>query len=153
MFNFASQTFDIEMEMRKNMLEDTVEMGAAVANEATSEATKYAVDDKITKLKEHWESVCLKFTGQKRMLQDMNEEWSSFEELRMQLEGWIRNAEVYFSDASAKEPGSTVTELEEHLHKHKVVLLPPSSLFFAILSLCQKWCVPGVGFVEKLSIS
>lgn len=104
-------------------MEDTVEMGHALANDATSDASKYAVDEKVMKLKEHWESVCFKFNAQKRSLNDLNEDWSALEELKLQLESWIQSAENHFTLPSSKESGSTVTDLEEQLLKHKVTFV------------------------------
>ncbi len=117
---FLYQTFDVEMELRKSLLEDTVEMGAAMATNTTDESMKYSIDDRINKLKAHWEQLCLKLNGQKKLLHDINEDWSAFEDLRIQLDSWIRDAEAYYVEAAKKELGSTVTELEEHLLKHKV---------------------------------
>lgn len=97
-------------------------MGAALSSNA-SESSKFAIDDKISKLKEHWESVSLKFRSQKKWYQDMMEQWGTYEDLRRQLIQWVQSADGYYADAGSKEPGSTVTELEEQLMQHKVCAL------------------------------
>ena len=121
------------MELRKNFLEDTVEMGAALSMEATSEAAKYAIDDKIIKLKEHWESVWEKVVGQMAMLDNLMEEWRRFSGLRIQLETWMETAEVHLSDSASKDFGNTVTDIEKQLQKHKVCVIFIRSLFWFVL--------------------
>ena len=113
------QTFDLELELRKSQLEETIEMGAALSNEA-NESSKFAIDDEINKLKEHWESVLMKFQVQRQLLQDISEDWGTYEDLKRQLVKWIQTADGYYAEVGSKEPGSTVTELEEQLVKHKV---------------------------------
>ena len=117
----ALQTFDHELELRKSQLEETIEMGAALSNES-NESSKFAIDDEISKLKEHWESVLLKFQMQRKLLQDISEDWGVYEDHKRQLIKWIQTADGYYSEVGSKEPGSTVTELEEQLVKHKVGL-------------------------------
>ena len=94
-------------------------MGAALSNEA-NESSKFAIDDEINKLKEHWESVLMKFQVQRQLLQDISEDWGTYEDLKRQLVKWIQTADGYYAEVGSKEPGSTVTELEEQLVKHKV---------------------------------
>ena len=94
-------------------------MGAALSNDA-SESSKFAIDDKISRLKDHWEAVSLKFRSQKKLYQDITEHWGAYEDLRGQLIQWAQSADSYYADAGSKEPGSTVTELEEQLIQHKV---------------------------------
>ncbi|XP_065057528.1 dystrophin-like isoform X3 [Rhopilema esculentum] len=109
---------DLELELRKGQLEETTELGAALSNDA-SESSKFAIDDKIIKLKEHWEAVTFKFRSHRHQSQELVEHWGTYEDLRGQLVRWLQSAEKYFSSDGAKDPGSTVTELEEQLMQHK----------------------------------
>lgn len=61
----------MEMENRKSDLEDIIEMAAALNMECDNESVNYAVDDKISKLKEHWETVWEKVIGQRHSLEKL----------------------------------------------------------------------------------
>ena len=117
--SFRFQAVDLEFELRKGQLEETTELGAALSNDA-SESSKFAIDDKIIKLKEHWEAVTFKFRSHRQQSLELIEHWGTYEDLRGQLVQWLQSAEKYFSGDGAKDPGSTVTELEEQLMQHKV---------------------------------
>jgi len=56
------------MQNRKNDYEETIEMAADINMSADSEATKYAIDDKVSKLKEHWEVVWQKVLTKKTLI-------------------------------------------------------------------------------------
>ena len=120
-------------------------MGAALSNDA-SESSKFAIDDKISGLKDHWERVGLKFRSQKSSYQDATEQWGTYEDLRGQLFQWVQSADSYYADAGSKEPGSTVTELEEQLIQHKVCEIDWCTVFFILsaqggggIYLDQRW--------------
>ena len=47
-------------------------MGAALNMDTDDEAVKYAIDDKVAKIKEHWETVALKVQAHIDSLERMN---------------------------------------------------------------------------------
>lgn len=56
------------MQNCKTDYEDTIEMGADMNMTSSNEAANYAVDDKITKLKEHWEVVWQKVLNKRTLI-------------------------------------------------------------------------------------
>ena len=62
------------------------------------------------------------------LFQDISEQWGTYEDLRGQLIRFIQTADAYYADNGSKEPGSTVTELEEQLMQHKVCAITCSVL-------------------------
>ncbi|XP_057306952.1 utrophin-like isoform X3 [Hydractinia symbiolongicarpus] len=110
-------SIQMEMENRKSDLEDIIEMAAALNMECDNESLNYAVDDKISKLKEHWETVWEKVIGQRHSLEKLIGDWRRYNELRLQLDNWLYKAEVQLSEN--RKVGTTVTELEEQQVKHK----------------------------------
>ena len=61
----------MEMENRRNDHDDTIEMGAALNMESTNEAVNYAIDDRVSKLKDHWEVVWDKVMARREMLDQL----------------------------------------------------------------------------------
>lgn len=59
------------MENRKPELEDVVEMGAALNMDSSDDAYKLQTEDKVTKLKEHWEIVAEKISSNIKNIEQM----------------------------------------------------------------------------------
>ena len=59
------------MSNRRNARDEAIEMGAALNMESTNEAVNYAIDDKVAKLKDHWEVVWEKVLTQKELLEQL----------------------------------------------------------------------------------
>ena len=62
----------LEVENRTSELEDAIEMGAALNMDTADESVKYVTDDKVSKLKEHWETVFEKIGTNIKRLEQLN---------------------------------------------------------------------------------
>ena len=76
----------------------------------------------VSKLKGHWETIVDNSTVWRGQIDYLMEEWKRFVELREELLEWIRKAEAYL-ERDESVYGYTVSELEEQMDKHKVILV------------------------------
>nr|XP_012563309.1 unnamed protein product [Hydra vulgaris] len=107
-----------EVNNRRGDLEDVIEMGAALTMNSKNESFNYATDDKITKLKERWDIVSKKIESQKAMFEQLNRDLRRCNLIITQVDNWIHKAGSQLNERL--KVGSTVTELENQLSKHKV---------------------------------
>ncbi|XP_065653209.1 utrophin-like isoform X2 [Hydra vulgaris] len=107
-----------EVNNRRGDLEDVIEMGAALTMYSKNESFNYATDDKITKLKERWDIVSKKIESQKAMFEQLNRDLRRCNLIITQVDNWIHKAGSQLNERL--KVGSTVTELENQLSKHKV---------------------------------
>lgn len=75
----------------------------------------------VSKLKGHWETIVDNSTVWRGQIDYLMEEWKRFVELREELLEWIRKAEAYL-ESDETVYGYTVSELEEQIDKHKVIV-------------------------------
>ena len=59
------------MEGKRSVLEDAIEMGAAINMQTSDEELQFSIDDKVAKLKQHWEQVWGKCTQNTDSIQQL----------------------------------------------------------------------------------
>ena len=119
MFWYASQSVDDQLQGKQHLLDEIAEMGHALAEDADKEEDKFLIDNKVSRLKEHWQGVAEKSSAWRSQIDFLLEEWRRYVGLRQELLEWACKAEV---TAGREENlyGYTVSELEEQIEKHKV---------------------------------
>ena len=70
-FSLHFQSIQLEMEGKRSVLEDAIEMGAAINMQTSDEELKFSIDDKVAKLKQHWEQVWGKCTQNTDSIQQL----------------------------------------------------------------------------------
>ena len=120
------QSVDEQLQSKQHLLDEIAEMGHSLAEEAVKKEDQFLIDDKVSRLKDHWQAVAKKSTDWKVQIDFMMEEWRRYLELREELLQWTRKSEASL-ERDDNLYGYTVSELEEQIEKHKVRLLVSSA--------------------------
>ncbi|XP_077976931.1 dystrophin-like isoform X2 [Glandiceps talaboti] len=109
-----------DLEAKQPKLDELIHKGEHLKAESQSERDRQVLDEKVTKLKEHWNDAVSKVTSRKNQLDNMLEDSHQFHEWKDELNNWLIKMEETMEDYS--DVGQTVDILEMQLDRHRAFM-------------------------------